>query len=416
MATVRLIVVVLVLGLVVLLGVQNLAPALPLVFLGGSTQALPLGVWLAGAVLLGALTTLVLTALLGSLGASSRSRAAAYKYRPQSFYEPTGSPSGPSAAAPASQAASDRRTPPYTNPASRAAGSGRSSSSPNDRPQGSDSADDDPSWRAWTNLRSPAQWNDWESLSRSSQPEPSSTASGTPLDTASGIIDGVTTWFSSSKQRAKQQQRVDESLRSLDDDWDGLENQPYRAAGVSPVQDSLDEISQGWEQSQTRYSSGDPGHNPGRAPGRNFEASQAPRRVYQDGSLYSYSYRDEDESPAPSGQVDNIYAPPDDVSYGSGPDPSYADSGTEYASETVYGFAPNETYNADPDDDPSPLGDPELAEDGVVDADYRVIVPPYSAAAEAAATAETWTSDSNDSVANQNGDDDWDAADDALTP
>jgi hypothetical protein len=134
--------------------------------------------------------------------------------------------------------------------------------------------------------------------------------------------------------------------------------------------------------------------------------------------LYSYSYRDEDESPAPSGQVDNIYAPPDDVSYGSGPDPSYADSGTEYASETVYGFAPNETYNADPDDDPSPLGDPELAEDGVVDADYRVIVPPYSAAAEAAATSD-WVNDRgnrDDSEGSQDGNDDWDAADDALTP
>ncbi|MGG6240773.1 hypothetical protein ACQ4N7_19300 [Nodosilinea sp. AN01ver1] len=414
MATVRLIVVVLVLGLVVLLGVQNLAPALPLVFFGGSTQALPLGIWLAGAVLLGALTTLVMTALLGSAGGSRRSRSNAYKYRPQSFYEPTGyeptgSASGPGVSAAASRAASDRpNQPPYTNPASRSAGAGRSPASPSDRPQG-DPADDDPSWRAWTNLRSPAQMNDWESLSRASQPETSSPASGTPLGAASGIIDGVTTWFSSSKQRAKQQQRVDESLRELDDDWGGLEDQPYNTPGVSPVQDSLDEISQGWEQGQTR---------PSRDPGRDFEAAQAPRRVYQDGSLYSYSYRDDDDSPAPSGQVDNIYAPPDDIGGYGDPDHSYAGSGSEYASETVYGFSPDEAYSADLDDDGTPLGDPEMAEDGVVDADYRVIVPPYSAAAEAAATS-TWANDRDNkgnSEGSQNGDDDWDAADDALTP
>lgn len=419
MATVRLIVVVLVLGLVVLLGVQNLAPALPLVFFGGSTQALPLGVWLAGAVLLGALTTLVLTALLGSTGGRDRSRSAAYKYRPQSFYEPayepTGSPTGPSAGTSASRGAGDRPgSPPYTNPASKAAGSGRASSSPSDRRPSGDSADDDPSWRAWTNLQSPAHWNDWESLSQAPKPETSPPAPGTPLGSASEIIDGVTTWFSSSKQRAKQQQRVNESLRELDDDWDGLENQPYRAPGVSPVQDSLDELSQGWEQSQTRPASRDFG----RDPGRDFEAAQAPRRVYQDGSLYSYSYRDEDDLPAPSGQVDNIYAPPDDVIYSGGPDPRYADSGSEYSSETVYGFSPDETYSVDLDDDGTPLGDPEMAEDGVVDADYRVIVPPYSAVAEATATSD-WVNnrdDRDDSKGSQDGDDEWDAADDALTP
>lgn len=399
MATVRLITVVLVLGLVVLLGGQNLAPALPLVFLGGSTQALPLGVWLTGAVLLGALTTLVLTALLGSVGADNRSRTTAYKYRPQSFYEPT----GPGAAA-ASRSPSDRPSPPpYNNPAARATGSGRSVDFPGAGSPGGDSDDDDPSWRAWTNLRSPAQWNDWESLSRASQPETSPTASGSPLDTASGIIDGVTTWFSSSKQRAKQQQRVNESLRELDDDWDGLENQSYQAPGVSPVQDSLDDISQGWDQSLPRSS-----HDPG----RDFEASQAPRRVYQDGSLYSYSYRDEAATSAPRGQVDNIYAPPDDVLYGNPPDPGDPDG--EYASETIYGFSGDETYEERTfDRDDTPLSDPEIAEDGVVDADYRVIVPPYNAAA--AAPVETWGTD-DDRRADQDGNDDWDAADDALTP
>ena len=387
MATVRLIVVVLVLGLVVLLGVQNLAPALPLVFLGGNTQALPLGVWLVGAVLLGALTTLGLTALMGPLGGGG-GRSQAYKYRPQSFYEPTGAP-GSGAGSTAGQGG-----PPYTNPASRAAGSGRAPSSPSS-PGGA--ADDDPSWRAWTNLTSPAQWNDWESLSRATNSENAPTAPA-----ASSLVDGVTTWFSSSKQRAKQQQRVNESLRELDD-WDDLGNRPYTVPGASPVQDSLDDISQGW--------------GPDQAPGssRDFESAQAPRRVYRDGSLYSYSYREDDDSPAPRGQVDNIYAPPDDAIYRSDPDPRYA--GADYpmgagsaTPETAYGSPEDSDF----DDDDTPLSAPAIAEDGVVDADYRVIVPPYSAA-ETAATTETWV-DRSESAPDRPPGDDWDDADDALTP
>ncbi|WOD40973.1 hypothetical protein [Nodosilinea sp. E11] len=355
MATVRLIVVLLGLGLVVLLGVQNLATALPLVFLGGRTLALPLGVWLVSAIALGAVTTLITTALLGAIGARSGPRSSAYKYRPQSFYEPT----EPASNASASASSYPRNSPPYAEP-----GPGVN--------RGNGSAEEDASWRDWTNLKSPGQWSDWESLSRAPKPETAAGPAGTAA--ASGLVDSVTTWFSSSKQQAKQQQRVNESLQALDDDWGDMEHRPYRAPGVSPVQDSLDDISQGWETND---------------PSRDFEASQAPRRVYRDGSIYSYSYRNEDNpSPGSEGQVDNIYAPPDDTVYGDG-------------------------YNDSPDgedSDHNPLGEPELAEDGVVDADYRVIVPPYTPAAEAAATSETWADNSNAE------DDDWEDADDALTP
>jgi hypothetical protein len=212
-------------------------------------------------------------------------------------------------------------------------------------------------------------------------------------------VEGVTTWFSSSKQRAKQQQRVNESLRELDDDWGDMEHRPYTAPGVSPVQDSLDDISQGWGQASD--------------PNRDFEASQAPRRVYRDGSLYSYSYRDEDEpSPGGGGQIDNIYAPPDDVVYGDdyGGDYASAYATDEAAHDSVGGPGYDEANSPNFDDD-TPLGEPEMAEDGVVDADYRVIVPPYTAAAEAAATSDTWIASRADDAS-----DDWDEADDALTP
>ncbi|MBE9139900.1 hypothetical protein IQ254_22335 [Nodosilinea sp. LEGE 07088] len=362
MTTIRLIVVLLVVGVVLLLGLQNLATSLPLVFFGGSTQALPLGLWLVGAIALGALTTLVLTALLGSAGGTPGGRSKAYKYRPEAFYEPSAGSSG------AANAASQdfRNPPPYNAPGPRQPRSQRSPVASDGDP-GDDPAAADPNWRAWNSLRSPGQWNDWESLSQAPKPE---TAPATSSAGAAGIIDGVTTWFSSSKRQAKQQQQVNESLRALDDNWDGLENRPYTAPGASPVQDSLDDINQGWDQDSHR----------------DLESGQPPRRVYRDGSLYSYSYRD--------GQADNIYAPPDDTLYG------------DHDSGAGYGPAAGDRAEFDEGGDDTPLGDPEIADDGVVDADYRVIVPPYTAAADAVPP------EGRDDGAG----DDWDDADDALTP
>jgi uncharacterized integral membrane protein len=89
MSTVRLVIVILVLGTVLLLAVQNTSPALPLVFLGMTSLALPLAVWLMLALSLGSLTTLLFTALLGAGYGGNHRRQSAYKYRPQPFYEPS---------------------------------------------------------------------------------------------------------------------------------------------------------------------------------------------------------------------------------------------------------------------------------------------------------------------------------------
>ena len=63
MQPIRLAIALILLGGLLLLTVQNLSPALPLVILGGSTQALPLAVWIGGSIAAGAVTTLVLSAL-----------------------------------------------------------------------------------------------------------------------------------------------------------------------------------------------------------------------------------------------------------------------------------------------------------------------------------------------------------------
>ncbi|MEO1067635.1 MAG: hypothetical protein AAFW95_00715 [Cyanobacteria bacterium J06638_6] len=363
MATVRLIVVLLVVGVVVLLGLQNLATSLPLVFFGGSTQALPLGVWLVGAIALGALTTLVLTALLGSGSSPPGRRSKTYKYRPETFYQPS---EGDSASTTTANQDSRYSPPPYSPSGQRQQSGGRSPAA-----SYGDPSVNDPNLRAWNSLKSPGQWSDWESLSQAPKPE---TAPATASAGAAGVIDNVTTWFSSSKRQAKEQQQIHESLRALDDDWDGLESRPYTAPGASPVEDSLDDINQGWDQ----------------APNRDLEANQTPRRVYRDGSLYSYSYRD--------GQADNIYAPPDDAIYDDAPYPA---AGSDYSSP----MGNNAEFNEGEDD--TPLGDPEIADDGVVDADYRVIVPPFLAAADGAIPPGNRDDGAGD---------DWDDADDALTP
>jgi len=61
MPLIRLILLLVVLGSLTLLLVQNWSPVLPLVFLGMSTQALPLAVWILLSVAAGAFTSLVIT-------------------------------------------------------------------------------------------------------------------------------------------------------------------------------------------------------------------------------------------------------------------------------------------------------------------------------------------------------------------
>ncbi|MEB3358884.1 MAG: hypothetical protein VKK04_19315 [Synechococcales bacterium] len=64
MSIAKLILLLLVLGALVVFALENWLPAVPLVILGSSTVALPLAVWILGAIAAGALTTLVVTLLL----------------------------------------------------------------------------------------------------------------------------------------------------------------------------------------------------------------------------------------------------------------------------------------------------------------------------------------------------------------
>ncbi|MFH7245328.1 MAG: hypothetical protein ACHWZW_21025 [Spirulina sp.] len=338
MATTRLVVGLLALGTMLLLGFQNLSPSLPLVFLGGRTLALPVGIWLVLAILLGALTTLALNAMVGppNRGKPSRNR---YKYEPQPFYEPA-NPSEPS-----HPSEFDRRQ------------EVRSSADAAAR-----TAVPDGSWRDWTNLQSPTEWNSWDDHRRP-EPEPQRPPAGAaprspyPSPPAAAARSPLS-WFSRRPDNGPDNgpdPRVQESLREITDDWDDIDPRPYRSSGVSPVEESLEEITEGWDdidpQASATYDSPQPP--------RDYEAPKPPTQVYRDGSIYSYSYREQ----AGSGQTDRIYAPPDqgyDEGYGEGYGPDRYEDDT-YKDDAYEG--------RDPDS-------PDLEEEDVVDADFRVIIPP----------------------------------------
>jgi hypothetical protein len=372
MAPARLAVIVLLLGTVLLLIVQNTAPALPLVFLGVQTLTLPVGIWLGLAIGLGALTTIGLAVLLDvKSGGRSKSRSQAYKYRPQSFYEPASSPATPggggrATAAGATPGPTDQGTAPD---------------------YGTSAAQGD--WQEWTNLQSRNQWSDWESVGRTPNPadrqgapQAASSPSSSPSNSPSN--SWWPTWFGN-RQNLEEEQ-VKRSLEDLESDWGDMDNRRYTAPGVSPVDDSLEDITEGWDDWSPDRQEATP---------RDYEAPQTPKRVYRDGSIYSYSYREGDNS----GQTDRIYDPADDL-----PDSPNAEA-QGYPPEP-YPAVPDPYYSASdtlPDD--SDLEAPEMAEDGVVDADYRVIIPPYPSPTPDP-DPPTWTGD----------EDGWDEADDALTP
>jgi uncharacterized integral membrane protein len=388
MSTVRLVIVILVLGTVLLLAVQNTSPALPLVFLGMTSLALPLAVWLMLALSLGALTTLLFTALLGAGYGGNHRRQSAYKYRPQPFYEP--SPAANAAAR--EQADSGSRSRPSTTADRR--GDNRSQATPTEGAarrsyRNPPPEDGEGEWQAWTNLTAPSPYSDWETLSQAAN-----------QDAPPGQSSSSGSWFGRNRRQAEQQ-RVNDSMQELSEDWDNVDENAYRPTGASPVDDYLDDITQGWDDPAGSNSRGR------NRPPREFEVEQSPTQVYRDGSVYSYRFRPGEST----GQVDNIYAPADDAN---APDasphqgePSSATSGYSPAASTVEHHPATDsesTYAYDNTGADELLDAPAVADDGVVDADYRVIIPPYSPAAEPA------TDDAPQD------DDEWNAADDALTP
>jgi hypothetical protein len=201
MRTFRLIVALVGGAALVTFAVQNTTPRLALVFLGGRTVALPLAVWLVGAIALGALTALALVSLAAvEPGPASRRR---WRVNPEgpdpARRRPRSEPREPRRAAPP--------PPPYAGT----------------RPPGPDRSGDD--WGAWEQRTAANQWEDWGQMREPVGPD------GRPL----------------SQRQRRQQEQADTSFQDIAEGWDSrVERQPYVAQGGSEVEDALDDISSGW--------------------------------------------------------------------------------------------------------------------------------------------------------------------------
>lgn len=124
MSLLRIVVLGIIVGSLILFAVQNGSVPMPLVFLGMRSPALPLPIWILGAIAAGMLTTIVISILFGLTGFTARrsvkrtpnrtqaaqSTASSYSYTPPytpSYTEPESPRTSWKASTPASQASSE---------------------------------------------------------------------------------------------------------------------------------------------------------------------------------------------------------------------------------------------------------------------------------------------------------------------
>jgi hypothetical protein len=116
---------------------------------------------------------------------------------------------------------------------------------------------------------------------------------------------------------------------------------PPRPTGVSPVEEALEDIAEGWEDwddpEEIRRDNAP-------EPRSIYEVQRSPESVSKSGTHYSYRYR----------TADDLRRRPSD------PEAEPAEAAT----------------TVDEADPATPLDVPEVGPDGVYDADYRVIIPP----------------------------------------
>jgi hypothetical protein len=279
---------VLLVGGLVVLALQNTAPSLPLVLVGIRTPVLPLAVWLLGAIALGALTTGLFILLIG--GGGNPRTAQGNRRRWQVRSNPADATRRPR------RGADPRR--PAPQPHNFAA---RDATPPKGQP--------DQDWEDWGQRSPVSQWQDWDQAPQADTRRPQG-----------------------------QQAQANETFDQIATGWDEPAAD-YRPAGVSPVDDALEEIAEGWEDwedPEVARRDNAPESRP------IYEVRRSPESVSKAGTGYSYRYRSADDL-----RRQPAAAP--------APDPVDAD---------------------DAADEAAGLDAPEVGPDGVYDADYRVIVPP----------------------------------------
>ncbi|MEO0984533.1 MAG: hypothetical protein AAFY20_03185 [Cyanobacteria bacterium J06639_14] len=185
---------------------------------------------------------------------------------------------------------------------------------PQTAPRDATAAED---WQTWGERTPASQWEDWSPANRAAATE----------------------------QRFSRRQRQDREqatgvINDMDKGWDdSARDTVYVPPGGSAVEDALDEIAEGWD---------------------DWEAENTPAAT-----AYSHGY----SGSGADSRVDSVYGPPDDALEEYRDRPSGSTEGDR-----------DEDWGLDDATDPqqSAASSPDTEEgEGVYDAEYRVIIPPY---------------------------------------
>ncbi|NJO51612.1 MAG: hypothetical protein HC840_21775 [Leptolyngbyaceae cyanobacterium RM2_2_4] len=253
MPVIRLALLLAILGGLTLFALQNWSPVVPLVVLGVQTQALPLAVWMVGAIAAGAFTTLVIAALFGlsNTFTSARTRRPAAKREANRF--------STSADASWDKGWSEPQDSSYrsTAPAAAAAANTTASYTQTESPKPKSSFD---FRNDWENVGAPVEeWEDWQDYEEPVDPSP---AQASPQASSS---------YSSYNSQTYIQEPEEER-----EEWEDWEEEPD-VPPQTPVQPQRTD----------------------------YEVRRDPKTSYQSGSVYSYSYREPSDSGV--GKTEAVY-------------------------------------------------------------------------------------------------------------
>jgi hypothetical protein len=230
----KLVLVALIVAILVILAWQNSMPLLALSFLGFRSVTLPLGVWLLAAIALGALSAIAIIYLV-DLGAppNQTARRRQWTVRPDGPPHPDAGRSYDGTAQQRNRRWNVRspqdflrrdeakRTP---NPQDdRREPRPESRSRPSGPPPSNAVAAED--WQAWGQRNKPSAWQDWSDAS-GNRPE-------------EDYLD---------RRQKRDRDKAEATIHDLDKGWDESARETvYVPPGGSEVQDTLDEIEDGWE-------------------------------------------------------------------------------------------------------------------------------------------------------------------------
>lgn len=269
---VRAVVLLVILASLALFVLQNLAP-LPLVILGLQTQALPLGVWVLGAIVAGAVTTLAISIFfkVSNSFAAPRSRRR------------------PAAKRPAERVASSASTSFWSSPSSSSSPKPKTPVSSASRYASTSGGDD---WEPRPPLE---EWEDWDGYE-----EP---AKATPRSQSSAQNYGSSSASSSGEPYGRYANEPTQPVEEWED-WDEYDKEPVDRDRMNRNRMARDPIDDDSGDRASRREADDEFYPPRRT---DFEVKQEPKIRSQSGSMYSYSYRDPDESPRQEDVYDAEY-------------------------------------------------------------------------------------------------------------